>query len=185
MGIWIIPQPLGDKQEEDILQSDVIRLPFDGMPDLSHVKSAGHVRDILQKLEPGSPPESISLNMDRLWKKFGGITLDDLIVVPVAQGKKIAIAHVGGAYSYEVGAGGEDEHYIAVKWYEKLYPANKLGKYGALLKYDYPYMEEVDDKDARQKIQSILPHGYNRFVKFKWLAAIFIVLAALRFVGRF
>jgi predicted Mrr-cat superfamily restriction endonuclease len=176
MSVWIIRQNLSADEESRILEQPYILLPFEGVPDLSTVSNPYQLRTILKTLHPDAPPETITREESRIWEQFTHIQADDTVVVPLPYRRQVAIAQITGRYEYAVGEGGRDEHKVPVTWNAKLldqsvFAPNLLANAGK--------MSEVTDRDARIKIRDQMPHSYNRFAKWRWIAALLVGLQAL------
>lgn len=181
MSVWVIHQSLSPSDEEKIHQRAGVFLPFENIPDLSLVRSQGNFRELLTKLYPELPPESIMLTLDRMWAQFSGVQMDDIVVVPLPAKKSVAIGRVNGPYRYAT-EDGRDLHMFPVEWYPVLPTVASFGKFKTI--FENPQrMFEVTDKEARIKIHDKLPHRFNRFAKWKWLLIIFFLMQAVAFIS--
>jgi len=182
MSVWILTQPLAADEQSTITARKSLNLPFDGLPDLSSLSDENAFRRLLSMLAPDMPPEAIQLKIDHIWTPFTSLALDDVVVVPLPALGEVAIGRIAGHYCYQVGQAGEDEHSIAVTWYPKHYKLASFGSYRQAMATPYLPLQEVTDKDMREKILMRLPHSYNRFAGWKWLIAAMLMLKAVAFV---
>ncbi len=176
MTIWALKQTLTPAQEDRIAERTHVLLPFDHVPDLSNVNHIGEFRQLLQTLNPDMPPETIARLAEPAWHQVSNIAPEDIIAVPLASRKEVAIAEVTGRYQYQVGPGGIDMHMIPVKWHAKRVPLARLKKFTAFDPASKDRMSEVEDPEARVVIRDRLPHRYNRFAGLKWILAILIAI---------
>jgi hypothetical protein len=183
--IWVVHQELTSQQEAHIHEQPHVKLLFGDMPDLSMVKSEGHCRRLLQALYPGDPPETLQRKSERIWKLYGHIALEDIMVVPLPSRRAVALAEVTGHYVYRVTQNGGDEHCIPVKWYPDCPPIASFGTHAGLFARGSEFMNEVTQGPARIAIRERLPHRYNRFAKWKWLfAGVMVITGLMRFLTR-
>lgn len=180
MTVWVLRQTLDADEEARIFERTELRLPFDGLPDLTQVSNAQEARRLLALLHPDEPPEATARRVERFWHRFSTLQLEDVIAVPLPLSRKLALATVVGHYRYETAADGGDIHLIPVRWHEKFIPLTKFSKHKELFDPANPPMYEVDSAEARASLREQLPHGYNRFAKWKWLMALFFALSLLR-----
>ncbi len=182
MSVWILTQKLSRAEESAITSRTELTLPFDGLPDLSSLANENDFRRLLEQLDPEAPPESIQRKIDRIWPQFTGLALDDVVVVPLPALGEVAIGRICSHYRYQVGQGGADEHSIAVTWYPKHYKLASFGSYRQAITSPYLPLQEVTDKDMREKILVKLPHAYHRLARWKWLLAAIFTLKAIGFL---
>jgi predicted Mrr-cat superfamily restriction endonuclease len=176
MSVWIIRQTLSAEEEARILERPYILLPFEGIPNLSAISSPYQLRSILQTLAPDAPPESIGWEESRIWGQFTQLQPDDTVVVPLPYRRQVAIGQITGKYEYGVGDAGQDEHKVPIMWNSKLLDQSI---FAPSLLANAGRMSEVTDREARIKIHDQMPHTYNRFAKWRWIAAILIGLQVL------
>lgn len=180
MSVWILTQQLSAEEQQAIASQTYLKLPFDELPDLSTIANPREFRFLLERLNPDAPPETIQLQLDRVWAQFAGLALDDVVVVPLPDIGEAAIGRISGRYHYHVGEGGKDIHTIPVSWYSKRYKLSSFGRDRQMIEKPYQPLQEVTDKEMREKILVKLPHSYNRFARWKWvIAAILMFKAAL------
>jgi predicted Mrr-cat superfamily restriction endonuclease len=184
MTVWVLRQDLSESEEASILERKNLVLPFEGLPDLTHVENQAQAKKLLAVLYPGEPPESLNNRLHKFWHRFTTLQIEDLLVVPLVHAREIVIAEVTGHYHYMVGEHGSDVHLIPVRWYDKRIPLRKLAKHKSLFSDGNPAMLEIEDAEARTAIRDHLPHSYNRFAKWKWLLMFFFALSMLRMVIR-
>lgn len=175
MTVWVLHRQLTPQEEAEIAQHTYLELPFEGVPDLSAVTSQGHAMQLLRLLHPDDPPESLTRRMDRFWDIYGGLHKEDLIAVPLKGRGEMALAEVTGGYEYKVGERGADVHLIPVKWHERRIPLTRLSKHKEIFDGGRA-MYEVVTLEARTALRDYLPHSYNRFVRMKWLLALFFLM---------
>ncbi len=181
MTVWVLHQPLTPQEEANIEQRTHLTLPFDNLPDLSRVTSEATCHHLLSKLHPELPPESITGMLDRVWKQYRLLHLEDILAVPLPASKSVALAHVTGPYEYSVGPEGSDIHRIPVGWYKRLSP-RLTTKHANVFSVRSGAMLEIENREVRIAILDQLPHSYNRFVKWKWLLVVFFGLGMLRMI---
>ena len=180
MTIWVLRQEFTPEEEAHIFERTDLFLPFGNLPDLTHVTTPQEARQLLKVLYPNDPPEAITRRLDRFWEKFTSLQLDDLVVVPLPALKQVVLAEISGPYHYRVGDDGGDVHMIPVRWYSKRIPMRKFAKHKEIFSEINPPLSEVTIAEIRVFIREHLPHGYNRFAKFKWLLAVFFAMGLLR-----
>jgi predicted Mrr-cat superfamily restriction endonuclease len=184
MTIWVLRQTLSEAEEASIFERKDLVLPFDGLPDLTHVENQAQAKKLLAVLYPGEPPESLNNRLHKFWHRFTTLQIEDLLVVPLVHAREIVIAEVTGHYHYSVGEHGSDIHLIPVRWYDKRIKFKKLSKHKSLFSEGNPAMLEIEDAEARTSIRDHLPHSYNRFAKIKWLLMFFFALSLVRMFAR-
>ncbi len=180
MSMWLLHQTLSADEEARICERTDLVLPFEGLPDLTHVTNQAEARKLLGILHPDEPPESINRRLERFWQRFSNLQIEDIIAVPLEHAREVVIAEVTGHYHYAVGDKGSDIHLIPVRWYDKRIPLSKLAKYKEVFGSGGPAMQEITAVDVRTAVRDHLPHSYNRFVKMKWLLVIFFAMSLIR-----
>jgi predicted Mrr-cat superfamily restriction endonuclease len=184
MTVWVMRQRLSAEEEPALTAKTDLQLPFDGLPDLTHVENQSQARQLLAALYPAEPPEALRMRLDRFWHQYAGMHIEDIIAVPMPHSQQVAIAEVTGKYHYRVGEGGSDLHLIPVRWHDRRASMRKLSKHKELFSESAPALREVSDVEARTAIRDHLPHGYNRFARWKWLMALFMLMTAIRMMSR-
>lgn len=185
MTVWVRHFPLSKEEEQTIKERAYLPLPFEGLPDLSHVPGPAQAIEMLAMLHPDEPPESINNRLDRFWPLFEKIHFEDVIAVPLPVRRQVVLAEVRGGYHYRVGENGEDIHEIPVKFYELNIPMSKLKKHQEWFTGGGNRLLEITDTQARVALRSYLPHSYNRFARFKWLLVVFFLMSLVRMVAQF
>lgn len=183
MSIYVLHQNLTPQEEDNIATRTHLALPFEGIPDLSVLHSELECRHLLQALHPDEPPEAIARRLERIWKYYTGMHEEDIIVVPLKSRNELALAEVTGRYVYQAGPGGSDVHMIPVRWYDRRVALISMAKHRAMFDRSEPLYEIVNPQ-ARIAIRDKLPHGYNRFAKWKWLMALFFALSVMHLFER-
>ena len=184
MTIWVLRQSLTAEEEARIFGHTNLILPFDGLPDLTHVTTKQEARQLLNALYPDDPPESISRKIERFWQQFTSLQAGDLIAVPLPLSQSLVLAEITGHYHYRVDDNGGDVHLIPVSWYSKRIPLKKFAKYKEVFNTSSPPLSEVSVPEIRIALRDHLPHGYNRFAKFKWLLLLFFAMSLVRIFMR-
>ena len=170
MSVWILKQGQGATAQPHV------QLPYDGLPDLTHLGSPAQAMQLLKMIHPGEPPESLARRMEVFWHSFSTIAPDD--VIAVVMDDQIALAEVTGHYEYRVGEGGSDIHLLPVTWHETR-PRSAYKKHAYLFEGRAP-LREITDRDERIAILEHLPRAYNRFRGMKWVLQLFVLLSLLQ-----
>ena len=184
MTIWILHQQLSPDEEATIRERAELVLPFEGLPDLSLVKSPAQALQLLKVLHPGDPPETLTRRLDKFWNQYYGMHKEDIITVPLKARGEVVIATVSGSYRYRVGGQGEDIHLVPVTWYEVRVPLQKFKKHKDMFVERSEKLLEVTDAESRIAIRDWLPHSYNRFSRWKWILVFFFVLNLISMMVR-
>ena len=185
MTIWILHETLTPEEEAHMRERSHLALPLGALPDLSRATQPEQCREMLKLLYPHEPPEAITRRLDALWAIYGSLAPEDIIAVPLRERQEVALAEISGPYEYQVGVDGTDVHRVPVRWYDSQPSIRRFGKHAGLFIYKGGRtMTEVMGKDARVAIRDKLPHRYNRFVKWKWLLALFFLMSLVRFFER-
>lgn len=184
MSIWVLHQSLTPDEERSIMERTHLLLPFEGLPDLKPITNPHQAKQLLRKLYPGDPPETLDRRLERFWHQYHDMHVEDIIAVPLAACQQVVLAEVTGRYEYMVGENGSDIHRIPVKWYDKRHAMMAFGKHKEQFLPGDQKLFEVKQADARVKIRDKLPHKYNRFAAWKWLLIFFFLMNLLRFVIR-
>jgi predicted Mrr-cat superfamily restriction endonuclease len=184
MSVWVLHQELTPQEEETILERTHLKLPFEGLPDLSFVNSKEECTRLIRSLFSNEPPETIALKADLIWTQFSEVQMEDAIAVPLPSSEAVAIARVSGRYCYNVGDSKEDAHLIPVTWIGGKVKFKQFGNSRSVFNKGSRSFFQVASRPDRIAILSRLPHTYNRFVKLKWLLAIFMALGLVRLYVR-
>lgn len=179
MTVWVLRQELTAEEEKNIFTQADVRLPFDNLPDLSHVASPLAARQLIKTLYPGEPPEAIGRRVERFWNHFSSLQVEDLVVVKLPTLNVAVIGSVSGKYHYEVGPGGSDIHLIPVTWNPKEIKLARF-RHKEIFDASNPPLMEVTTPDVRVALRDYMPHSYNRFAKFKWLLVVFFLMTIIR-----
>jgi len=182
MTIWVLHQALKPEEEERIHERTHVVLPFGDVPDLSGLSSAEQCRKMFRTLYPDDAPETLTRRVDKLWPHYSGLQKEDIIAVPLKTSKRVALAEVTGKYSYD--GAGPDKHLMSVTWYPNLTAMRWFGTHKDLFVVRSERMFEVTLSEARIAIRDKLPHSYNRFAKWKWIAVVFFILAVINMIRK-
>jgi predicted Mrr-cat superfamily restriction endonuclease len=181
MTVWIVHQPMSAEEEEGFTKHLSVRLPFDGVPDLTHVSTRGQAKRMMMTLYPNDPPETITTRCDRFWNIVEKVQVEDIIAVPLPLTQRMAIAQAVGKYQYHVGANGEDLHSIPVQFHLNV-KAGKFRNYKELFHETAHKIVAIEDAQLRTLIREQLPYRYNRFAKYKWLLIVFFLMSLVHFL---
>lgn len=171
MSVWVL-KPEGGWDSNSQEQS-WLPLPFRGIPDLSGVGSEAGMRNLLTLVYPDWPPERVMRQAETYWRNVSQLARGDFIVVPMVGGE-CALGEVVTRYRYRVEEG-KDVHEVEVKWQERDISARRLSMLQAMLSNGIA-MQLVEHADARKQVYGLLKRSYNRFVGWRWLAGVLIVM---------
>ena len=182
MTVWLLHLNLTPEEESCISERDSLPLPFENLPDLSMVRSEQECRHLLMALVPDAAPETVTRQLERVWSLYGGLHEEDIIAVPLPHRQEVGLAEITGRYRYQA----EDSrpHTVPVKWHGKRVPFSAFRKQQDVLKPGREQMHEIQSAQMRVIIRDRLPHGYNRFVRWKWILIIFFGLQVFMLVLR-
>lgn len=184
MSVWILNPAFTESEEATFIEHSELPLPFAGLPDLSGVESEFAMRALIAAVHPELPPESINRRAEIAWRNYHELALEDLVLVPYAQGRLAALAEVTERYRYYV-QDGVDRHSASIRWLNTHIPRKKLAALSLLLANPVP-MQLVDNGDQRKHVYRLLDRPYNRFVKWQWLLGVAIVAqVAVMLMGMF
>jgi hypothetical protein len=163
-------------EETRIQERPYLDLPFDGMPDLSAIRSRGACRNLLKSLDPELDPRTLDRKTDRLWHRCGNLSTADTIAVPLPSRNEVAMAEVTEPYRYESPAGQPGRHRVGVKWHTRTLRFSSLRNHQDVLTPNGERLVEIADSVLRRRLPEKQPHASNRFAKWKWLlTAIFVI----------
>src|SRR5690606_19146360 len=119
----------------------------DGLPDLTQVNNQGDFKRLLQSLDFDAPPETITRRMERLWKRYSEVQVEDIFMIPLPTRQEIALAEITGPYAYRVSPAGEDIHTFPVSWHEKRISFRRFFRHKAILVPGGNPMQEITQKE--------------------------------------
>ena len=174
MSVWIFQSPFTAGEEKHLAEHLELPLPFGDLPDLTGVDSEATMRRLLGALAPDSPPETIVRRAETTWQLYSNLAADDLIVVPLAEGKLVALAEITSRYHYHV-EDGKDAHSVGIRWLETSIPRRRLSALARKLEGAVP-MQLVEHADERKLVYALLKRSYNRFTKGRWVIGGLVIL---------
>ena len=129
MSVWVLHQPVGAEEEAQITQRLMLMMPWQGIPNLGGIHQQPELRKLIAQMMPDAPPETITLRTQVVWKGFSELQKEDIIAVPLPQGKRLALAEITGVYHYQPASVGKAAtHSYPVKWFSKTAPLSRFGK---------------------------------------------------------
>lgn len=181
MTVWVLHQELDAGEEERIHERTHLRLPFEGLPDLSRIPDRKTFMELLRALHPQEPPETLALHFDRIWGQYTTLQDEDVVAVPLPHSGNVALAKVKGRYSYEVDEHNQDIHLIGVEWYPNMETIKSFWRDKELFNRTGNGLTAVTQAAARKAILARLPIRYNRLSTMKviWIFIFLLMLARL------
>lgn len=171
MSIWVATYT-GD------ISDTHLPLPFAGLPELRGVGSEHAMRELLTRLNPAMPPETIMRQAEIHWKRYSQLAKEDLILA-VMPGR-IALAQVDTPYMHRV-EDGEDVHEMEVSWLKNNISKPNLHGLQPLIRSNSP-LQLIEHAEQRKQIYALLDKPHNRFVKWQWLLGIIIGMKMIAFL---
>lgn len=179
MTVWLYQRHLSPEAQATITEQALLVLPVGtDIPDLTGLHSLAQCKQMLAMLTPGSPPEQIHRQAEKLWQIRTQLQPEDIIVVPLPATQEIAIADVTSYYRYDVGPQGEDVHAVKVSWNKRL-PTQLFGKdksYFSMAPGARETLIEIENKELRIAIHNRLERSYNRFARWRWILVVVVVI---------
>ena len=173
---------LTQEQEAAFIEKNSLPLPFDGIPDMSAVRSLAQCKALVKALHPDAPPEQIQGQGERLWNLYDALESDDTLAVYFPESKIVRLARLTGKYHYTVGEDGQDLHAMDIVWYRhKPIALSRFGHNKELFIEGSQTLVQVKDKKQAAAITDRLPYKYNRFKRIKW---VLVALVGLKILER-
>jgi|GEM_PF-2422778 len=183
MSMWVLKQSLTAEQEENIEALERLRLPIEGVGDLTEVKNADECKAMLKLIHPEDPPERLQVRTDDLWRIAKKVGKEDVVLVPLQHSKAVAMAEVTEAYQYEVSPEGEDCHFISVKWLRPSIPLYSFGNNRSVFTLERnTQMKKIQQKAVRVAISKKMPGQLDRFAKIRWIIIALMMMRVLHHI---
>jgi hypothetical protein len=185
MSVWVLRTDIAQEQEAEFIKQDFISLPFEGIPDLSAVRSLAQCKALIKALHPSAPPEQIQGQAEKLWSIYNNLEEDDTLAVYLPASKTVRLARLTGKYKYIVGEDGKDQHRMGITWYwHRPIALLRFGRNKELFVDGKQPLVQVKDKKQAAAITDRLPYNYNRFKRIKWLLVVLVVLKVISVILR-
>lgn len=185
MSVWVLRTSLTQEQEAAFIEKNSLPLPFDGIPDMSAVRSLAQCKALVKTLHPSAPPEQIQGQGERLWQMYNGLEEDDTLAVYFPDSKTVRLARLTGKYHYSVSEDGNDQHAMDIVWYwHRPIALLRFGRNKQLFTEGREPLAQVKDKKQAAAITDRLPYNYNRFKRIKWLLAVLVALKIIAVILR-
>ena len=177
MSIWLLHG--GNKNPE---RNGWLALPLGDLPDLTAIGSLSQCRQLLQKIAPDDPPETLAGRASRLWEKLTAIQQENLIALPLPQVGQVMIAEITGPYHYVADAAIDERHRCNVQWHRPL-PLRKFRGFKQVMEPSSDgTFQEVTEVGLRNLLRSSLAVSYNRFSGLAWIAGLLLALQVANMV---
>lgn len=180
MSVWIYQTGFNAQEDADLSSHLHLPLPFDALPDLTHVRNQSDMQALLKRLHPDWPPETLHRQTTHYVNLRSQLAEEDILVVPRADKKHVALAEVLTPYSHET-EGKTDRHYVQVHWQKMHVPIRKIRQLRKVLKAVDP-LTLVNHADERKQVYQQLNRPYNRFAKFIWILGVLITLRVITLI---
>lgn len=178
MSYWFLPGRISHDARSAMLRDSELQIPAAGLPDLSRAHGADQIGDLLRKLQPEAPPESITAQMEHYWQLGHSLLQEDKVVMTVQDGTYM-IGELTGAYRREARENGMC-HIWPAQWHGSaidLATIPKLSMYAARAG-----VCEIEHEEALVPIKTHIPDLKQGNVKFfRWLGIIILIFELIYF----
>jgi restriction system protein len=160
MSLWLVRAGRNGEQEENALKHEVAAIGWNDLPDLSFIKTREELKELYEKVSPGSKKNTVANEAGQIWTFIHRIKPDDLIVLPLKLRSAIAIGRVTGKYQYRNNIASNIHHAIDVEWIKTDIPRTAfdqdiLYSFGAFMT-----VCQIQRNNAEERVKKIL-YGKN------------------------
>jgi len=115
MSLWLVRAGKHGEQEQEALDSGVVTIGWNELPDLSDFKSKNDLTKLYVHIHPKATRNQIANEVGQVWRFAREIEVGDLVALPLKTQSAIAIGKVKGPYEYKEVAD-NIKHTRRVKW---------------------------------------------------------------------
>jgi len=115
MSLWMVRAGRRGDQEQGALDSGVVTIGWNELPDLSNVKDRQELARLYMSIHPSTKKPQLTNEVGQVWRFVSEIKKDDLVALPLKTQSAIAIGRVEGEYEYKKLAD-NIKHIRRVKW---------------------------------------------------------------------
>jgi restriction system protein len=115
MSLWLVRAGRHGEQEQGALESDVVTIGWNELPDLSNLTNRGELTKLYVQIHPTAKKNQIANEVGQIWRFAREIQVGDLVALPLKTQSAIAIGKVVGPYEYKELAD-NIKHIRQVKW---------------------------------------------------------------------
>ena len=156
MSLWLVRAGRVGQSEDGALQYGVATIGWNDLQDLSAIKSREELRDLYEKVYPGTKKMAVANEVGQIWTFINRIQLNDLIVLPLKLRSAIAMGKVTGTYQYRTDLSANIHHVRPVEWIETDLPRTRfeqdlLYSFGA-----YMTVCQIQRNNAEERVRAIL-----------------------------
>jgi restriction system protein len=125
MAVWLARAGRHGEHETLAIETGIVLIGWQGMPDMSKVQTREEVEETYQKAYPDAGSGRRANHVGQFWAFVHRIQVDDLVVLPRKRGSTIAVGKLKGAYKYCPDIG-DSPHTRPVEWLRKDIPRTSV-----------------------------------------------------------
>ncbi len=127
--VWIVRAGGRGRQERIALDSNVVTIGWNELPDLSHINDRQSLRALYSRVIPKDKPNTVSAQVGQIWRFMSEIKTGDMVIIPLmsTDRKAVAIGRIAGNYEYRELAP-DIKHIRQVRWLKKDIPTSDFSK---------------------------------------------------------
>ena len=115
MSLWLVRAGRHGEQEQGALDSSVVTIGWNELPDLSGMKTKSELTRLYMQIHPMAKKNQVANEVGQVWRFAREIQVGDLVALPLKTQAAIAIGRVEGSYEYRELAD-NIKHIRRVKW---------------------------------------------------------------------
>lgn len=116
MALWIVRAGRHGERESYAQDNNVVIIGWDGVPDISNIKTREELFKIIQNSYPNEKEKTIKNWESQLWAFSNRIQLNDLVALPLKSRSVILIGKVKGNYKFKPDNPTNAKHLRQVEW---------------------------------------------------------------------
>lgn len=157
MSLWLVRAGRHGEQEQGALESNVVTIGWNELPDLSNVENRKELAELYIRVHPTAKKIQAASGVGQVWRFVHEIQKGDLVALPLKTQSAIAIGKVEGEYEYQKLAD-NIKHIRRVKWLRTVprsaFDQDILYSLGSLLT-----VCQIERHDAENRVKKLLQRG--------------------------
>ncbi len=155
MTLWMVRSGRYGEREELAIEKNVAIIGWDGMPNLSGIKSREQLRELLEKIYPDRKPKTLINWESQIWPFLHVMEERDIIAMPLKFRSSIVFGSINGPYTYREDFPEDSRHTREVNWINEI-PRDQLDQdllysFGAFMT-----VCRIHRNDAEERITALL-----------------------------
>lgn len=154
MSLWLVRAGRHGEQEQGALESEVVTIGWNDLPDLSDIKTKEELAELYANVYPTAKKMQAVNEIGQIWRFVHQIQKGDRVALPLKKQSAIALGEVKGEYEYNELAN-NIKHIRRVKWLKTIarsaFDQDILYSLGAFMT-----VCQISRNDAENRVKEVL-----------------------------